>query len=102
MDSLAQDCSNSIANAMELLQPCIKPSIYCNKYSAILDRHIARVYINGAVISTYVVIRMIWHAWMSESWFIIKNKTKQNKKYTSEVFKITLKEAERAHVCKML
>ena len=27
-DGLMQDCSNSIANAMELLQPCTKSSIY--------------------------------------------------------------------------
>ena len=27
-DGLVQDCSNSIANAMELLQSCTKPSIY--------------------------------------------------------------------------
>ena len=27
MDGLAQDCSNSIANALELLQSCAKPSI---------------------------------------------------------------------------
>ena len=27
-DGLVQDCSNSIANALELLQPCTKPSIY--------------------------------------------------------------------------
>ena len=26
IDDLVQDCSNSIANAMELLQPCTKPS----------------------------------------------------------------------------
>ena len=25
---LVQDCSNSIANAMELLQSCTKPSVY--------------------------------------------------------------------------
>ena len=28
IDGLAQDCSNSIANALELLQSCTKPSIY--------------------------------------------------------------------------
>ena len=27
MDGLVQDCSNSIANALELLQSCTKPSI---------------------------------------------------------------------------
>ena len=27
-DGVVQDCSNSIANALELLQSCIKPSIY--------------------------------------------------------------------------
>ena len=27
IDGLVQDCSNSIANAMELLHSCIKPSI---------------------------------------------------------------------------
>ena len=26
IDGLVQDCSNSIANALELLQSCIKPS----------------------------------------------------------------------------
>ena len=28
IDGLAQDCSNSITNALELLQFCSKPSIY--------------------------------------------------------------------------
>ena len=28
IDVLEQDCSNSIANALELLQSCTKPSIY--------------------------------------------------------------------------
>ena len=28
IDGLVQDCSNSIANALELLQSCSKPSIY--------------------------------------------------------------------------
>ena len=28
IDGSAQDCSNSIANALELLQPCANPSIY--------------------------------------------------------------------------
>ena len=27
-DGLAQDCSDSITNGLELLQTCIKPSIY--------------------------------------------------------------------------
>ena len=27
IDGLVQDCTNSIANALELLQPCTKPSI---------------------------------------------------------------------------
>ena len=30
MKGLVQDCSNSIALAMELLQSCAKPSIWCN------------------------------------------------------------------------
>ena len=30
-DGLAQDCSNSIANALELLQSCAKPSICVNR-----------------------------------------------------------------------
>ena len=29
IDRLVQDCSNSIANALELLQSCTKPTIYC-------------------------------------------------------------------------
>ena len=28
IEGLAQDCSNSIANALELLQSCTKPLIY--------------------------------------------------------------------------
>ena len=28
IDGLVQDCSNSIANALELLQSCTKPYIY--------------------------------------------------------------------------
>ena len=32
IDGLVQECSNSIANAMELLQSCIKPLIYCDGY----------------------------------------------------------------------
>ena len=31
IDVLVQDCSNSIANALELLQSCIKPSTHRNK-----------------------------------------------------------------------
>ena len=32
IDGLVQDCSNSIANALELLQSCTKPSIwYCKQ-----------------------------------------------------------------------
>ena len=30
IDGLAQDCSNSIAKALELLQSCTKPSIWCH------------------------------------------------------------------------
>ena len=29
IDGLAQDCSNSIADVLELLQSCAKPSMYC-------------------------------------------------------------------------
>ena len=29
IDTLEQDCSNSIANALELLQSCAMPSIWC-------------------------------------------------------------------------
>ena len=31
IDGLTQDCSNSIANALELLQSCAKPSTYLSK-----------------------------------------------------------------------
>ena len=34
MDGLVQDCSNSIANALELLQSYTKPSIYSNSQEA--------------------------------------------------------------------
>ena len=32
IDGLVQDCSNSIANAMELLQSCTKPAICCLQF----------------------------------------------------------------------
>ena len=34
-DSLVQDCSNSIADALELLQSCTKPSIWCYCYDVV-------------------------------------------------------------------
>ena len=39
IDGLAQDCSNSIALAMQLLQSCTKPSMFCsvNQSLFILD-----------------------------------------------------------------
>ena len=33
IDGLMQDCSNSIANAMELLQSCTRPSMWCHYQS---------------------------------------------------------------------
>ena len=36
IDGLAQDCSNSIANALELLQSCVKPSI-CTTLNLLLN-----------------------------------------------------------------
>ena len=35
MASKAQDCSNSIANPLELLQPCTKPLVSCDTYVAL-------------------------------------------------------------------
>ena len=32
IDGLVQDCSNSIANALELLQSCTKPSIHASRF----------------------------------------------------------------------
>ena len=34
IDGLVQDCSNSIVNALELMQSCTKPSIWHNKWWA--------------------------------------------------------------------
>ena len=34
-DGLVQDCTNSIANALELLQSCAKPLIYNPKYQVV-------------------------------------------------------------------
>ena len=41
LDGLVQDCSNSIANALELLQSCTKPSIYT--YCGLCDQTPATV-----------------------------------------------------------
>ena len=35
-DDLAQDCGNSIANALELPQPCTRPSIYVSGVTSCL------------------------------------------------------------------
>ena len=35
IDGLVQDCSNSIANALELLQSCAKPSIFSHFLSSL-------------------------------------------------------------------
>ena len=45
MDGLVQDSSNSIANALELLQSCTKPSHYdiYTEHSYVLFFHIIRV-----------------------------------------------------------
>ena len=39
IDSLAQDCSNSIANALELLQSCTNPSIWCGYQACSINVH---------------------------------------------------------------
>ena len=38
VSGLVQDCSNSIANALELLQSCTKPSIYTMSMSSVMDQ----------------------------------------------------------------
>ena len=35
IDDLMQDCSNSIANALELLESCTKPSIYISSFQVV-------------------------------------------------------------------
>ena len=41
VEGLVQDCSNSIANALELLQSCTEPSMYFFQFSVALGYHIA-------------------------------------------------------------
>ena len=48
IDGLVQDCSNSIANELELLQSCTKPSIYIymstkDQYSCFMQQVINRI-----------------------------------------------------------
>ena len=43
IDGLVQDCSNSIANALELLQSCTKPSI-CTTCFTFISHHITLSY----------------------------------------------------------
>ena len=62
IDGLAQDCSNSIANAMELLQSCTKTSIYLTVVS--FSRYIAESARQGSdhiscVVSRHPIIN-IW------------------------------------------
>ena len=40
IDGLVQNCSNSIANAMVLLQSCVKPSICCNHKNEVLQSRV--------------------------------------------------------------
>ena len=37
IDGLVQDCSNSIANALELVQSCTKPSIYNGNFCMVYE-----------------------------------------------------------------
>ena len=39
IDALEQGCSNSLYNALELLQPCTKPSIWCDQVWLRCKRH---------------------------------------------------------------
>ena len=41
IDGLVQDCSNFIANALELLQSCTKPSIYGTKNVSSPSSHLS-------------------------------------------------------------
>ena len=52
VDGLAQDCSNSIANALELLQSCAEPMVcsafWCEKLQEVKQRG-SVLHIEGAV-----------------------------------------------------
>ena len=58
INSLVQDCSNSIANAMELLQSCTKLSIYPMKYAY------------NSVVSCFGVV-MLWFLVDHVTYFLI-------------------------------
>ena len=50
IDGLVQDCSNSIANALELLQFCTKPSISSILNIALIYNEISLGYISSVII----------------------------------------------------
>ena len=62
IDSLAQDCSNSIANALELPQSCARPSIYpvmmCLIYTLVL--HLPVIIHAGYLLSFNPNLSVLW------------------------------------------
>ena len=64
-DGSVQDCSNSLANALELLHPCTKPSIYImhNRISDVISqkRYIHSIITSGTHI--YICDQLIVNVW---------------------------------------
>ena len=61
IDGLVQDCSNSIANVLELLQSCTKPSNYVNTgsgFSLASSRWQAITWTSNAKVSWYLYVSL--------------------------------------------
>ena len=68
IDGLVQDCSNSSALAMELLQSCTKPSVWNQSVRTIVWR--AMIYTNHMImLKKYTASLLIMYIWM----FVLHN-----------------------------
>ena len=73
MDGLVQDCSNSIANMLELLQSCIKPLISCVQNDIAISRPLfqyvcalSQHWFQVMVCNTETIYRMCVYDWNCE------------------------------------
>ena len=74
IDGLVQDCSNSIANALELLQSCTKPSIWSHDPNLVKLEIYVNIKNNGQIMSqfymchdscTVITCAQLWYDWIS-------------------------------------
>ena len=84
IDNLVQDCSNPIANTLELLQSCTKPSIRCSLIS--MMKFVPKGPVEDKSASHYIHVKWIsWRLKLLVSWVFVQHFVYTEKKKTSKV-----------------